>query len=127
MRGDEAALAGNIPIFHIQRQEEGVLFALECISIFFGEVAVSRKGRVLSTIAQGSSIGEMTYLQPNNRLRTATVVASTDVVAFKIRNEALRQASLELQGEFDKVFIKLLVNRLIATNQQLADWDLVLE
>ena len=92
-----------------------------------GEVAVSRKGRVLSTIAQGSSIGEMTYLQPCNRLRTATVVASTDVVAFKIRNEALRQASLELQGEFDKVFIKLLVNRLIATNQQLADWDLVLE
>ncbi len=92
-----------------------------------GEVAVSRNGRVLSTITQGSSIGEMTYLQPNNRLRTATVVASSDVVAFKIRNEALRQASLELQGEFDKVFIRLLVNRLIATNQQLADWDLVLE
>jgi len=92
-----------------------------------GEVAVSRNERVLSTISRGSSIGEMTYLQPNNRVRTATVVASTDVVAFKIRNEALRQASIELQGEFDKVFIKLLVNRLIATNQQLADWDLVLE
>ena len=92
-----------------------------------GEVAVSRNGRVLSTISRGSSIGEMSYLQPDNRTRTATVVASTDVVAFKIRNDALRQASIELQGEFDKVFIKLLVNRLIATNQQLADWDLVLE
>ncbi|MDP2370711.1 protein kinase domain-containing protein [Rhodoferax sp.] len=95
--------------------------------IIDGEVAVSRNARVLSTIRRGSSIGEMTYLQSNHRLRTATVVASTDVVAFKIRNEALRQASIELQGEFDKVFIKLLVNRLIATNQQLADWDLVLE
>lgn len=92
-----------------------------------GEVAVSRNGRVLSTISRGSSIGEMSYLQPDNRMRTATVVATTDVVAFKIRNDALRQASIELQGEFDKVFIRLLVNRLIATNQQLADWDLVLE
>ena len=92
-----------------------------------GEVAVSRNGRVLSTISRGSSIGEMTYLHPDHRLRTASVVATTDVVAFKIRNEALRQASIELQGEFDKVFIRLLVNRLIATNQQLADWDLVLE
>jgi serine/threonine protein kinase len=92
-----------------------------------GDVTVSRNGRVLSTISRGSSIGEMSYLQPDNRMRTATVVATTDVVAFKIRNDALHQASIELQGEFDKVFIRLLVNRLIATNQQLADWDLVLE
>jgi hypothetical protein len=37
----------------------------------------------------------------------------------------LRGASETLQSCFDKAFIKLLVGRLVATNEQVAEWDLV--
>lgn len=90
-----------------------------------GQVAVSRQGWNLSTLNPGVTLGEMTYLRPDNRLRTATAVADTDVLVLKVRNPALRGASDDLQSCFDKAFIKLLVGRLIATNEQLAEWELV--
>ena len=66
----------------------------------------------------------MVYLQPERNTRTATVVAATDIVVMKIQSASLREAPAELQGLFDKAFIHLLVARLIATNRQLAEWDL---
>lgn len=90
-----------------------------------GQVTVSRQGWTLSTLGPGVTLGEMTYLRPDNRVRTATALAETDVLVLKIRNPALREASEDLQSQFDKAFIKLLVGRLIATNEQLAEWDLV--
>ncbi len=90
-----------------------------------GQVAVSRQGWNLSTLGPGVTLGEMTYLRPENKLRTATAVAETEVLVLKIRNPALREASEDLQSRFDKAFIKLLVGRLIATNEQLAEWELV--
>ncbi len=90
-----------------------------------GQVAVSRQGWHLSTLGPGVTLGEMTYLRPDKRLRTATAVAETDVLVLKIRNPALREASEDLQSRFDKAFIRLLVQRLIATNEQLAEWEIV--
>jgi len=90
-----------------------------------GQVAVSRQGWHLSTLGPGVTLGEMTYLRPDSKVRTATAVAETDVLVLKIRNPALREASEDLQSRFDKAFIKLLVGRLIATNEQLAEWELV--
>ena len=90
-----------------------------------GEVAVSRQGWNLSTLQAGVTLGEMTYLRPHKPMRTATAVAETEVLVLKVRNLALRGASDELQSRFDKAFIKLLVRRLIATNEQLAEWELV--
>jgi len=90
-----------------------------------GQVAVSRQGWNLSTLGPGVTLGEMTYLRPDNKIRTATAVAETDVLVLKIRNPALREASEDLQSRFDKAFIRLLVGRLIATNEQLAEWELV--
>ena len=40
-------------------------------------------------------------------------------------NSELGGASEALQSCFDKAFIKLLVGRLVATNEQVAEWDLV--
>lgn len=88
-----------------------------------GKVSVSRQGVLLSTLGPGVTFGEMSYLRPENRLRTATAAADTDVLVLKVRNPALRGASEELQSRFDKVFIKLLVGRLVATNEQLAEWE----
>jgi hypothetical protein len=86
---------------------------------------VSRQGWNLSTLDPGVTLGEMTYLRPENKVRTATAVAATEVLVLKVRNPALRGASEDLQSRFDKAFIKLLVGRLIATNEQLAEWELV--
>jgi len=88
-----------------------------------GQVAVRRQGWTLSTLGPGVTLGEMTYLRPENRKRTATAVAETEVLVLKVRNPALRGASEDLQSHFDKAFIKLLVGRLIATSEQLAEWE----
>jgi tRNA A-37 threonylcarbamoyl transferase component Bud32 len=89
-----------------------------------GRVAVSRHAWKLITLEAGVTLGEMSYLQKDNPVRSATAVAETDVVVLEIRNDALRQASEELQACFDKAFIQLLVNRLITTNEQVGNWDI---
>jgi hypothetical protein len=114
-----------------RRLEQGTVLMREntpgdsfCILIE-GQVAVSRQGWHLSTLGPGVTLGEMTYLRPEDKMRTATAVAETEVLVLKVRNPALRGASEDLQSRFDKAFIKLLVGRLIATNEQLAEWELV--
>lgn len=114
-----------------RRLEQGTVLMREntpgdsfCILIE-GQVAVSRQGWNLSTLGPGVTLGEMTYLRPDNKMRTATAVAETEVLVLKVRNPALREASEDLQSRFDKAFIKLLVGRLVATNEQLAEWELV--
>ncbi len=91
-----------------------------------GQVTVSKKGSVLSTLSAGVSIGEMVYLQPEEQVRTATVVAKTDIVVLKIQGASVRQASAELQTSFDKAFIKILIGRLVTANKRLAEWDFTL-
>lgn len=88
-----------------------------------GVVRVSKKNLSLTKLRAGVSIGEMVYLQSDSNVRSATVVAETAVSVLKIKSASLHQASAELQSCFDKAFIKMLVTRLIATNQQLAEWD----
>ena len=114
-----------------RRLEQGTVLMREntpgdsfCILIE-GQIAISRQGWNLSTLGPGVTLGEMTYLRPDNKMRTATAVAETEVLVLKVRNPALREASEDLQSRFDKAFIKLLVGRLIATNEQLAEWELV--
>lgn len=88
-----------------------------------GVAKVTKRGLALTKLRAGVSIGEMVYLQSDSNVRSATVVAETAVSVLKIKSASLRQASAELQSCFDKAFIKLLVTRLIATNQQLSEWD----
>ncbi len=88
-----------------------------------GHVRITKNHMPLSKLGPGVSIGEMVYLQPTNNLRSATVTAETRVSVLKIQGASLRQASAELQSCFDKAFINMLVTRLIATNRQLAEWD----
>jgi serine/threonine protein kinase len=88
-----------------------------------GVVRVTKKNLALTKLRAGVSIGEMVYLQPGDNLRSATVTAETAISVLKIQSASLQQASAELQSCFDKAFIKMLVTRLIATNQQLSEWD----
>jgi hypothetical protein len=86
--------------------------------ILEGHVAVRRAGIQLSVLGPGVTLGEMAYLRAEKPVRTATAVAASDVLVLEIRNDALHQASEGLRTRFDRAFIKLLVNRLIATNEQ---------
>jgi serine/threonine protein kinase len=90
-----------------------------------GTVVVTRKDCVLCNLREGVSIGEMVYLQPEDNIRTATVKAQTDIIILKVQCTSLRKATAEVQASFDKAFIRMLVTRLIATNRQLAEWDIV--
>lgn len=89
-----------------------------------GSVKVTKKDLALTKLKAGVSIGEMAYLQPGENVRSATVTAETDISVLKLKSISVRQASIELQSCFDKAFIKMLVTRLIAANQQLSEWDL---
>ncbi len=88
-----------------------------------GVVRVTKKNLALTKLHPGVSIGEMVYLQPGENLRSATVTAESGILVLKIQSASLQKASAELQSCFDKAFIKMLVSRLIATNQQLSEWD----
>ena len=98
----------------MEEGSEGDSFAV----LLVGEVDVSRGGRHLATLRPGVTLGEMAYLQPEAPLRSATITARGDVVLLEIRNEALRSASHELQMQFDKAFIRLLVSRLVESNER---------
>nr|WP_240457004.1 cyclic nucleotide-binding domain-containing protein [Acidovorax sp. 1608163] len=89
-----------------------------------GRVSITREGWQLSTLGPGVTLGEMTYLQPEHKIRSATAVAETDVLVLKVRNPSLMEASADLQSRFDKAFIKVLVSRLVATSKQLGAWEL---
>jgi serine/threonine protein kinase len=89
-----------------------------------GVVKVSKRKLALTRLRAGVSIGEMAYLQADENLRSATVIAESKISVLKIKSASLRQASAELQSCFDKAFINMLVTRLIATNQQLSEWDI---
>jgi serine/threonine protein kinase len=86
-----------------------------------GMVTVKRGEKTLSTLGPGVTLGEMCLLQPENPIRTATAVAQLGALVLEIQNASLRKASDGLQGCFDRAFIKLLVKRLIATNEQLTN------
>ncbi|CAN7446467.1 protein kinase [Acidovorax sp. Leaf78] len=127
----DVALWELMRLGHWRRLEQGTVLMREntpgdsfCILIE-GQVSVSRQGWTLSTLGPGVTLGEMTYLRPEDKMRTATAVAETEVLVLKVRNPALQGASEDLQSRFDKAFIKLLVGRLIATNEQLGEWELV--
>src|SRR5205085_10805457 len=84
-----------------------------------GTVSVMRQGIELAQLDPGVTLGEMAYLQRDKAVRTASALAKTDVLLLEIKNEALRRATDELQMRFDKAFIELLVQRLVATTQKL--------
>jgi eukaryotic-like serine/threonine-protein kinase len=93
--------------------------------ILEGTVAVRRNDFTLTVLSPGVTLGEMAYLRPEDPSRSATAVAESDVLVLEVPNAALRGASEALQTRFDRAFIKLLVGRLIATNAQVSNWDLL--
>jgi eukaryotic-like serine/threonine-protein kinase len=84
-----------------------------------GYVKVTRGTKVLSTLAAGDCIGEMAYLGQKDQ-RSATVTAASDCLIMKIRAEDLTQSTASCKHHFDRQFLRVLVDRLDAANQQIS-------
>ena len=85
-----------------------------------GEVQVRKQERLLTVLKSGECFGEMAYLGKQKFQRSASVVATTDIVVIEIRAETLPQASELCRHHFNGAFLELLVDRLGMANLRLS-------
>lgn len=85
-----------------------------------GEVKVIKGKKLLNTLKAGDSFGEMGYINRQATTRTASVVSHTDVTMVKIDAAALDKASENCQLDFNKAFLRTLVERLSSASAQLS-------
>jgi eukaryotic-like serine/threonine-protein kinase len=83
-----------------------------------GELEVMHKGVRIGRVAAGEGFGEIAFIMGTDRPRSASVRVTipTQVVAF--RAEDLEKASGGLQAAFGRAIVKLLVQRLIHSNDR---------
>jgi hypothetical protein len=83
-----------------------------------GDLEVVHKGVRLGRIPPGEAFGEIAFIEGTDRPRVASVrtVTPTEVVAFPA--EALKAASGALQAAFARGIVKLLVRRLVQSNDR---------
>ena len=84
-----------------------------------GEARVLRKKRLLTTLKGGECFGEMAYLGGEFKPRIADVVAASDVRMIKIPIAALERSSELCRLNFDRAFLRVLVERLTVANSRL--------
>jgi eukaryotic-like serine/threonine-protein kinase len=99
----------------INEDEEATWFGV----VAKGKVKVTKQGRQIVTLNEGQCIGEMAYLNTAEPIRSATVIAMTEVTLIKVNNSALAISSEECQAGFNKAFLQILVERLAETNRLL--------
>jgi len=85
-----------------------------------GSVEVSRAGHHLATLVRGECFGEMLYFMGDAGVRSTTVTSKTSVLFIEVRADALMAASDACQLQFNRAFIRILIDRLAAANQKLA-------
>jgi serine/threonine protein kinase len=87
-----------------------------------GEVDVYRGGQRVAQMGTGTSVGEMAYLAPNPDLRvhSADVVVAQPATTISFTPESLEQLGLATRRLFDAAFIRVLVRRLHAAHEALA-------
>jgi serine/threonine protein kinase len=85
-----------------------------------GEVKVVKQDRLLNVLKAGECFGEMAYLGKQKFLRSASVVALSDIAVIEIRAETLSKASDLCRHHFHGAFLELLVDRLAMANMRLS-------
>jgi len=85
-----------------------------------GEARVMRKRRALATLKAGECFGEMACLGSPDKLRTADVIAAQGVRYIKIPAAAFERATEACRIKFERVFLRVLVERLMQANAKLA-------
>jgi len=77
-----------------------------------GEARVSRTGKALDVLKAGHCFGEILYFQDVQAARTTTIMTQTACIAIEIKAGSLREASDAVQMQFNRAFMRVLVNRL---------------
>lgn len=86
-----------------------------------GEAEVSRGGKSLARLEPGDCYGEMLYFADDSAARTTTIVATRPVQVIEIKAAALSAASDACQVQFNKAFMRILIDRLTAANRKLSE------
>ena len=86
-----------------------------------GQVDVTRSGRHLTTLHRGDCFGEILYFSAESALRTTTIRARGPVLVAEIKANALASASDRCQVQFNRAFMRILINRLTEANKRLAE------
>ena len=92
-------------------------------SFFFlaqGQVKVTLERRLLNTIGEGESFGEMAYIRGGEMARHATVESMTNILLAEFEPEALGKMSLGAQLQLTRALVRNLVDRLELANARLA-------
>jgi serine/threonine protein kinase len=85
-----------------------------------GDVDVSLAGKNIASVQPGGCFGEILYFSDRVSRRTTTVTARTDITAIEIKAQALRAATDACQAAFNKACMRVLIERLVYSNQRLA-------
>ncbi len=97
-----------------------------CESFFLiarGEARVSSGGRALSVLGDGDCFGEIPYFEDRGK-RTSSVSSITPLTIIEVNATALRQSSDACQKQFNRAFVRILlerVERLSRINAQLSE------
>lgn len=93
----------------------------ECFYVLTsGEVQVTRSGAPLDILTPGDCFGEMLYFSQASARRTTTITSLTPITALEINSTALRLAPAQCQVQFNKAFMRILIDRLTWANAKLA-------
>ncbi|RLJ62085.1 protein kinase domain-containing protein [Sulfurisoma sediminicola] len=84
-----------------------------------GEVKVTKQNKLLNILSAGECFGEMAYLNPERGARSADVTAMGEGLVIVVGTEALTQANQATRHEFDRAFLRILVDRLDMANTRL--------
>lgn len=109
---------GRLPLDSVLIQEGDIGSSFFILAS--GEVQVRKQDRLLSVLKSGECFGEMAYLGKQKFQRSASVVATTEIVVIEIRAETLPQASELCRHHFNGAFLELLVDRLGMANLRLS-------
>ena len=100
----------------IREGEHGDSFYL----LIAGEVSVTLSGKNLNTIKPGGCFGEILYFAQRIERRTTTITALGDITVIEIKAAAMRAATDACQVGLNKAFMRMLIERLMQANVQLA-------
>jgi serine/threonine protein kinase len=85
-----------------------------------GEVAVTLLGKPLATLKPGGCFGEILYFAERGERRSTTITALGAITVMEIKSQALEAATDACQVGFNKAFMRVLIDRLVQANRQLA-------
>jgi serine/threonine protein kinase len=85
-----------------------------------GEVEVTLNAKPLAMIKPGRCFGELIVFADKQQRRTTTVTATSPITVVEVKAEAMRAATDALQSTFTKACMRVLIERLVYSNERLA-------